>query len=90
MTRKMEVNRLAESIQEETRGASHASERDLATFEPLALRAKDAARLLGISTRTLWNLTKEGEIPHLRLRRTVTYPVAELRAWMKRRSKGGK
>jgi excisionase family DNA binding protein len=90
MTRKLEVERLAEAAQAETGGASHAAEGELATLEPLALRAKDAARLLGISTRTLWNLTKEGEIPHLRLRRAVTYPVAELRAWVKRRAKGGK
>jgi excisionase family DNA binding protein len=59
-------------------------------LEPLAMRAKDAARLLGISTRTLWSMTAGGEIPHVRVRRIVTYPVDALRDWLRRRAKGGK
>lgn len=49
---------------------------------PLALRAKDAASLLGISPRLLWSLTNRGEVPHLRLGRAVLYPVDDLRRWL--------
>lgn len=66
------------------------SERNLGPLEPLALRARDAARLLGISERSLWSLTKCGDVPHVRIGRTVTYPVEALRAWLKKRSKGGR
>jgi len=55
--------------------------------EPLALRAREAAQRLGISTRTLWALTApRGPIPCVRIgqgkRQTVLYPLEELRAWL--------
>jgi len=63
---------------------------------PLALRPRDAAKALGISTRHLWQLTKDGLIPCVRVgsgkRKTVLYPVAQLQAWLSRESntaKGG-
>ena len=40
--------------------------------EPL-LRAGEAAELLAISTRTLSRMTKEGDIPVIRLRKSVRY-----------------
>lgn len=57
------------------------------TVESLALRPRDAAKALGISTRTLWGLTApRGPIPCLRIghgkRQTVLYPVADLQAWL--------
>lgn len=55
---------------------------------PLALRPREAAKALGISTRTLWQMTRDGRIPHVRIggttRRTVLYPLDELRAWLAR------
>jgi len=55
---------------------------------PLALRPREAARVLGVSTRTLWTWTKTGHVPHVRVgggkRKTTLYPVAELRAWLAR------
>jgi excisionase family DNA binding protein len=48
----------------------------------LALRPRDAARALGISERTLWTLTKQGRVPHLRFGKAVRYPVHLLRTWM--------
>lgn len=48
----------------------------------LALRAKDAAPMLGISERHLWSLTNRGLIPHLRLGKAVIYPVAGLERWL--------
>ncbi len=53
---------------------------------PLALRPRDAAKALAISARHLWQLTKDGHIPCVRIgtgkRKTVLYPVAVLRAWL--------
>jgi excisionase family DNA binding protein len=63
---------------------------------PLALRPRAAAKALGISPRLLWQLTKDGHIPCVRVgsgkRRTVLYPLAELQAWLTRQAapaKGG-
>jgi excisionase family DNA binding protein len=41
--------------------------------QQLLLHAKQAAALLGISTRTLWALTKRGEISCRRVGRRVLY-----------------
>ena len=53
---------------------------------PLALRPREAAKALGISPRLLWQLTKDGHIPCVRVgsgkRRTVLYPLADLQAWL--------
>lgn len=54
----------------------------------LALRPREAAKALGISPRHLWQLTKDGEIPCVRVgsgtRKTVLYPVTVLQAWLTR------
>lgn len=60
---------------------------------PLALRPKEAAKALGISTRTLWQLTRDGKIPCKRIgsgaRRTVLYPVASLDQWLQEQGTEG-
>ena len=57
---------------------------------PLALRPREAAKALGISPRLLWQLTKDGRIPWVRIggtkRRTVLYPLADLQAWLSRKA----
>lgn len=53
------------------------------------LKAKEAAEALAISERKLWTMTDEGEIPHIRLGRSVRYPVAELQRWIEENQKGG-
>lgn len=64
------------------------------TSSPLALRPRDAAKALGISPRLLWQLTKDGHIPCVRVgngkRRTVLYPVTELQAWLTRQATAAK
>ena len=57
----------------------------------LALRPREAAQALGISKRLLWTLTNQGAVPHLRLGRTVVYPVDALRKWLadQAQKKGG-
>jgi excisionase family DNA binding protein len=63
---------------------------------PLALRRREAAKALSISERHLFQLTKDGHIPCVRVgsgkRRTVLYPLAALQAWLTREAaapKGG-
>lgn len=55
-------------------------------FPTLALRPREAAKALGISPRLLWQLTKDGRIPCVRIggtkRQTVLYPLADLQAWL--------
>ncbi len=52
----------------------------------LALRPREAAKCLGISPRLLWQLTHDGIIPCVKVgtgkRRTVLYPVEDLKAWL--------
>jgi excisionase family DNA binding protein len=62
---------------------------------PLALRPREAAKMLGISPRFLWQLTDDGVIPCARLgsgkRQAVLYSVAELTKWLENATaaKGG-
>ena len=49
----------------------------------LALRPTQAAAALGICERLLWQKTKAGEIPHVRIGRAVVYPVALLETWLR-------
>ena len=60
----------------------------------LALRPREAAKALGISPRHLWQLTKDGHVPCVRVgsgkRQTVVYPLADLQAWLTQQTaKGG-
>lgn len=56
----------------------------------LALRSAEAASALGISPRLLWQLTKDGHVPCVRLgtgkRQTVLYPVSVLQEWLAKRA----
>jgi len=53
----------------------------------LLLKPKEAAAALAISERTLWQLTKDGEVPCLRLGRAVRYDVAALQTWVERQQR---
>ena len=56
----------------------------------LLLTAKQAAETLSISTRKLWSLTAAGEIPHVRIGRSVRYPVDALKNWIDEQQSGGR
>ena len=45
--------------------------------------------MLGISSRTLWSLTIERAIPHVRIRSRVLYLPEDLRDWLQRQQQGG-
>jgi excisionase family DNA binding protein len=51
----------------------------------LLLTAAEAAKALSISQRTLWGLTKSGELPCVRINGwTVRYDPADLKAWIEK------
>ena len=58
--------------------------------EPLCVRAREAAKMLSISERTLWGLTKSGQVPVARIgtgkRKTLLYRIAVLEEWLSRHS----
>lgn len=53
------------------------------------INAKEAATMLLISPRKLWSLTAVGEIPHVRIGRSVRYSINQLNAWIDQQTKGG-
>lgn len=60
--------------------------------EPICVRPREAAKLLGISQRLLWELTQpRGPIPCVKLgksrRAPVLYAVEELRRWARQQSR---
>ena len=55
-------------------------------FTPLLISGREAAKLLSVCERTLYTLTKAGEIPAVRIGRAVRYSVDELQAWVRRAS----
>ena len=55
----------------------------------MLLTPPQAAEALAISPRKLWGMTAIGEIPHLRIGRSVRYPVDALQAWIDAQQKGG-
>jgi excisionase family DNA binding protein len=52
----------------------------------LAMRAREAAKALGISERLLWEWTDRGLVPHIRLGKAKLYPVDSLREWLKQQA----
>jgi excisionase family DNA binding protein len=56
----------------------------LAPLPRLLLTPTEAATVLRISPRLLWSKTKSGEIPCLRIGRTVRYSTTSLQEWIDR------
>jgi len=52
-------------------------------LRPILLRPNEAAQVLAISPRKLWELTDCGEIPCVRIGRAVRYSVEDLKEWIK-------
>lgn len=51
--------------------------------DPFLLRRSEAAAMLSISTRKLWELTNRGEIPCVRIDSAVRYDPRDIEAWIK-------
>jgi excisionase family DNA binding protein len=47
----------------------------------ILLKSEEAAELLKIGERTLWQLTKEGKIPYVRVGKCLRYRPEALREW---------
>lgn len=57
------------------------------TPAPLLVTARQAARMLAISERKLWSLTTRGDLPRIKLGRSVRYAVSDLLSFIERESK---
>jgi excisionase family DNA binding protein len=53
------------------------------------LTPREAAKSLAISPRKLWALTSSGDIPHVRIGRSVRYRVETLNEFLSQREQGG-
>jgi excisionase family DNA binding protein len=52
---------------------------------PLLFTARQAAEMLAISERTLWELTRRGAIRCVRIGRAVRYTVSDLQSYIQTR-----
>lgn len=50
--------------------------------QPLAVDEREAARLLGISQRTLWGLADAGKVRAVKIGTRKLYPVSELQRYL--------
>jgi excisionase family DNA binding protein len=55
---------------------------ELTDMPTLLWNSRQAAKALGISERKLWDLTKKGAIPCVRIGRAVRYDPADIRTWI--------
>jgi excisionase family DNA binding protein len=58
------------------------------TTAAILVDAREASRLLAISPRTLWQLTKQQLVPTVRIGRSVRYRVADLDDWARKQTTG--
>jgi excisionase family DNA binding protein len=56
---------------------------------PLLLSIKEAAITLGVCERTVWTLTQERELPHVRIGRRVLFSRTALQEWITRQENAG-
>ena len=51
-------------------------------IERLTVNAQEAAVMLGVSARTVFQLTKAGKLPHKRIGNRIVYPIEALRRFV--------
>lgn len=56
-------------------------------MEPILVNSREAAKMLGISERKLFDLTKRGEIPSVKTGKSVRYRPESLRQWAETRER---
>lgn len=76
------IARRAESPPADVACSSPAAAPAYVPGEPLLLTERDAAKALAVSPRKLWDLRMSGEIPCVRVGRSVRYDPADLQAWI--------
>lgn len=71
----------------------HGDDRQRVRLEPtqqtLAVRGPEAAQMLGVSQRKLWELANRGEIPTIRFDRCVRYRPSDLQEYLDRHLSSG-
>ena len=73
------------------KGASMLSNSQPEAAKPtLLLSPNQAAEALAISPRKLWDMTASGEVPSIRIGRSVRYSVDDLRQWIDDQRGGGR
>jgi excisionase family DNA binding protein len=55
---------------------------------PLLVKSREAARLLGISERTLYTLRRQGRIPYVVIGQSIRYSVSALNRWIETNQMG--
>ena len=55
----------------------------------LLLTAAETSKALSLSARTIWSLTASGELPSVRIGRSVRYSIDDLREWVDKQKRGG-
>ncbi len=78
----------SEKEQPEDTGAT-ADERAARPLEPLLLRAGEVAKLLGLGRSTVFALLAGGELPVIRIGRSVRVPRVALEHWIDQRTDPG-
>jgi len=58
--------------------------------EPVLLRAQEVAKILGIGRTKVFEMLATGELPVLRIGRSVRVPRGELHEWVRQRTSGGR
>lgn len=64
-------------------------DRGVSELRPILLRDREAAGVLGVSVRTVFDWRENHGLPHVRIGRTVRYPLADLQRWAEARIEGG-
>lgn len=49
----------------------------------ITLDVKEAAALLGVSTACIYNMVRENQIPHIRIRKRVLFHRDKVESWLK-------
>jgi excisionase family DNA binding protein len=52
----------------------------------LALRPREAAKVLSVSARALWGWTRAGLVPHVRIGKAILYPTDLLQEWLRQQA----
>lgn len=64
--------------------ANHLAPSSTPTPTRLLITPREAAKALSVCEKTLWSLTKRGELPAVRIGRAVRYDVSDLQAFIDR------
>ncbi len=56
--------------------------------DPMTLSVRETADHLGVGRNTVYDLIRAGDLPHMRIGRTIRVPRQQLAAWIAARTEG--